>query len=101
MRAATTLYKTSRIPSLDGLRAVSIGMDLASHAAVSIPALQKHPVLLYMIFNGDRRVSVFFIISGFLITSLLLKEEKTTGKISLKDSTYAGSSGFCRLSGHS
>ena len=73
-----------RIPSLDGLRAISIAMVLASHAAVSIPILAKHPLLLYTAFNGNRGVSVFFVISGFLITSLLLKEKDLKGKISLK-----------------
>jgi len=76
---------SSRIPSLDGLRAISIVMVLASHAAVSVPSLAKHPLLLYTVFNGNRGVSVFFVISGFLITSLLLKEEEWIGKISLKN----------------
>lgn len=74
---------SSRIPSLDGLRAISIAMVLASHTAVGIPAVAKHPLLLYTIFNGNRGVSVFFVISGFLITSLLLKEEESSGNISL------------------
>jgi peptidoglycan/LPS O-acetylase OafA/YrhL len=74
----------SRIPSLDGLRAISITMVLASHGAASIPVLAKHPLLLYTAFNGNRGVSVFFVISGFLITSLLLKEERSTGTVSLK-----------------
>lgn len=76
---------SSRIPSLDGLRAVSISMVLASHAAISVSALANRPLLSYTIFNGNRGVSVFFVISGFLITSLLLKEEQVTGKISTKD----------------
>jgi peptidoglycan/LPS O-acetylase OafA/YrhL len=76
---------TSRIPSLDGLRAISITMVLAAHSAASISALEKHPLVLYTVFNGNRGVSVFFVISGFLITSLLLKEHELTGKISLRD----------------
>jgi Acyltransferase family len=75
---------TLRIPSLDGLRAISISMVLAAHVAGSIPALANRPLLVYTIFNGNRGVSVFFVISGFLITSLLLKEE-VTGKISIRD----------------
>lgn len=75
----------SRIPSLDGLRAFSIAMVLLSHAAFSTPFLEKHPLLVYTIFNGNRGVSVFFVISGFLITSLLLKEDERTGRISLKN----------------
>ena len=74
----------SRIPSLDGLRAISITMVLFSHAAASIPSLARRPLLLYTILNGNRGVSVFFVISGFLITSLLVNEERHTGAISLK-----------------
>jgi len=74
----------SRIPSLDGLRAISISMVLAGHAASGIAALRNRPVLLYTLFNGNRGVSVFFVISGFLITSLLLQEDELKGKISLK-----------------
>jgi len=75
---------TSRIPSLDGLRAISISMVLAAHLAGRLNALKNHPLLVYTIFNGNRGVSVFFVISGFLITSLLLKEE-VTGRISIRD----------------
>lgn len=60
-------------------------MVLASHGAMSISALANRPLLSYTIFNGNRGVSVFFVISGFLITSLLLKEEQVTGKISIRD----------------
>jgi len=77
--------ETSRVPSLDGLRAVSIGMVLIAHSAGSIPALESHPLILYTFGNGNRGVSVFFVISGFLITSLLLKEERRKGAISLRD----------------
>jgi peptidoglycan/LPS O-acetylase OafA/YrhL len=83
--AGAVPQRTSRIPCLDGLRAVSISMVLASHASASIPALGKHPLLMYTIFNGNRGVSVFFVISGFLITSLLLKEEQAAGRISIRD----------------
>lgn len=60
-------------------------MVLAGHAASGIPALRNHPLIDYTIFNGNRGVSVFFVISGFLITSLLLQEEQRCGKISLRD----------------
>ena len=77
--------ESSRIPSLDGLRAISIGMVLTAHLAASVTALEHRPLFLYTIGNGNRGVSVFFVISGFLITSLLLKERELTGKISLRD----------------
>ena len=83
--AAQRVSDRSRIPSLDGLRAISIAMVLAGHAASGISALKDRPILPYTIFSGSRGVSVFFVISGFLITSLLLQEEKLNGRISLKN----------------
>jgi peptidoglycan/LPS O-acetylase OafA/YrhL len=69
------------IPSLDGLRAISIALVLVGHSAetTGAPALLAH-------FNhlGNFGVRCFFIISGFLITTLLLKEEVRTGSISMK-----------------
>lgn len=75
----------NRIPSLDGLRAVSIGLVLACHAA-QMPAAAGLPVPLARVFavSGELGVRVFFVISGFLITSLLLKEMDASGSIDLK-----------------
>ena len=71
----------SRIPSLDGLRAVSIALVLLGHAGLAYDA----PRLLQPLHHaGYLGVRFFFIISGFLITSLLLKEKYSTNRISLK-----------------
>jgi peptidoglycan/LPS O-acetylase OafA/YrhL len=65
-------------PSLNGLRGVSIIMVVMSHLALSWNKL-------YLIcFDGGLGVNIFFVLSGFLITSLCLKEQKTTGTLSLK-----------------
>ncbi len=75
--------KPRNIPSLDGLRAVSVGMVVAAHMndviAQKIPFV---PFWLYM-FWGSLGVQTFFVISGFLITLILLKELHATGTISL------------------
>lgn len=71
----------SRVPTLDGLRALSILLVLLGHMS-GTPNFPTVPLFgLYANFG----VRVFFIISGFLITSLLLKEMRKTGRISLKD----------------
>ena len=93
--------ESCRIPSLDGLRAISISMVLIAHVAGSVPALEHRPLLLYTLGNGNRGVSVFFVISGFLITSLLLKEKGLTGTISLRDFVFGALFGFSRPSGYS
>ena len=75
--------KPRNIPSLDGLRAVSVGMVIAAHlsgvVAQKIPFI---PLWLYVAW-GSLGVQTFFVISGFLITLILLKELNATGTISL------------------
>ena len=73
---------SARIPSLDGLRALSIGLVLVAHlvGTRSFPlSVESSPVLAL----GELGVHVFFVISGFLITRLLLDELGSTGRISL------------------
>lgn len=59
-----------QLPSLNGLRALSILIVLYSHAIGSE--------------FGLFGVQIFFVISGFLITTLLIKEKISTGDINLK-----------------
>jgi len=59
-----------RIPALDGLRTVAVSMVVVDHWG--LPGL------------GGLGVSIFFVLSGFLITTLLLTEWDHTGDISLK-----------------
>ncbi len=58
-------------PALDGVRAVSVIAVILYHAHLSwIP-------------GGFLGVEVFFVVSGFLITALLLGEHRDTGRVSL------------------
>jgi peptidoglycan/LPS O-acetylase OafA/YrhL len=69
------------LPSLDGLRAVSIILVLLGHAG----GTRGFPKVNLQI--GDYAhlgVVVFFVISGFLITTLLMHEFDTTRRISLQ-----------------
>jgi peptidoglycan/LPS O-acetylase OafA/YrhL len=82
VRSATT--PPGRISSLDGWRAFAIAWVLASHASFAdrFPSGLVEPWQL--IFNGDLGVRVFFVLSGFLITTLLEREHASTGTIDLR-----------------
>lgn len=66
-----------RVPSLDGLRAYSVALVVLGHMAV----IGDAPAIFYNYANFG--VEVFFVISGFIITRLLLNEKEGTGSISL------------------
>jgi peptidoglycan/LPS O-acetylase OafA/YrhL len=71
-----------RIPSLDGLRALSIALVLVAH----VRGTKYAPALSWMSTFGDLGnlgVRIFFVISGFVITRLLYREIDRTGGISL------------------
>lgn len=69
-----------RIEALDGLRAVSIVIVLLGHAARGVDA----PAWLWPIRDlGILGVYLFFTISGFIITLLMLRERQRRGGISL------------------
>lgn len=72
-------YSLGYIAALDGLRALSIFLVLCFHDIGPVTSQYGH------YFNGWIGVDVFFIISGFLITSILLKEQKQKGSFSLKN----------------
>ena len=72
-----------RFASLDGWRAVSIFLVLGAHcrgAAGFPPSLNR----VFRYFDGDLGVRCFFVISGFLITWLLIAERDSAGRVSLR-----------------
>lgn len=73
----------TRIPSLDGLRAISILLVLHGHLLATRNYLRPEPQL-WLGDTGNLGVRVFFVISGFLITTLLLQERANTGRIDIK-----------------
>ena len=72
-----------RIPSVDGLRAISIGLVLFGHLAGTSNLFPRSTFAPLGDF-GNLGVRVFFVISGFLITFLMLDEIEATGTVSLK-----------------
>jgi peptidoglycan/LPS O-acetylase OafA/YrhL len=58
-------------PDIEGLRALAVGLVIASHA--ELPFLR----------GGFVGVDVFFVLSGYLITSLLMQEISSSGTVKL------------------
>jgi peptidoglycan/LPS O-acetylase OafA/YrhL len=73
----TTYLETHTFASLDGLRALSIAAVVWFHTTNDLP---YWPALR----RGFLGVDFFFMISGFLIVTLLLRERRRTGEISLR-----------------
>ena len=69
----------SRISSLDGIRAVAISLVLADHSVVS----RTTPHSWWLAVGAHAGVLLFFVLSGFLITHLLLQESARTGAFSV------------------
>jgi peptidoglycan/LPS O-acetylase OafA/YrhL len=75
---------SNRIPSLDGLRAISIILVIYAH----LSGTANFPVEHEFFNAGNLGVRVFFVISGFLITGILLNEIERTGSINLRKFYY-------------
>lgn len=78
------VMQNSHYPSLDGLRGIAIIMVVLSHLKFSHQTLNSSSLYNYF-FNGGLGVLIFFVLSGFLITSLCLKEKIISDDISLKN----------------
>ncbi|MFC5175693.1 acyltransferase family protein [Nocardioides taihuensis] len=70
MRTGDT-WRLGYVPALDGCRAIAVSLVVGYHADWLIP-------------GGYLGVDVFFALSGFLITTLLLAEHDRTGGIALR-----------------
>ena len=64
-------------PEIDGLRAIAVAAVILYHAQISI--FSHNPFS-----GGFIGVDIFFVISGYLITSIILKELVSTGSFSFK-----------------
>lgn len=73
MLSASDDVKHTYYPSLDGLRTVAVGIVLGAHGGV--PYFR----------SGGTGVDIFFVLSGFLITTILSTEWTRTGTISFRN----------------
>jgi peptidoglycan/LPS O-acetylase OafA/YrhL len=73
---AVRARKLGTVPGLDGMRGVAVLIVFVAHLEVILPI----PTLL-VIPGGTVSLDSFFVLSGFLITALLLREQASTGRI--------------------
>ena len=74
------IYTTPRrLPALDGIRGIAVLLVLVSHADMTGDA----PAIEWIARLGDFGVKIFFVLSGFLITTLLVDEHGRTGRIAI------------------
>lgn len=78
--SSLTSSRKERLLGLDGLRAIAVFLVLLGHFC---PPHATGTFFDGVIARGGFGVEIFFVLSGFLITHLLLKEEQTIGIISL------------------
>ena len=67
------------IPALDGIRGLGLVLVVATHALLAFGGQHKEALP-----GGFIGLDAFFVLSGFLITSLLLGEQVRNGRISLR-----------------
>lgn len=69
------------IPGLDGIRALAVFFVIFEHSVIHGEYIRYSGIGLHA---GRTGVDLFFVLSGYLITTLLLREETRTGTISLR-----------------
>jgi peptidoglycan/LPS O-acetylase OafA/YrhL len=73
MNSASSPQSDHRIPTLDGWRGIAILMVMVSHF---LPGYLGHPRWEQWVNLGQHGVQIFFVLSGYLITTNLLREPR-------------------------
>jgi peptidoglycan/LPS O-acetylase OafA/YrhL len=76
--------QTNRIFGFDGIRAVSVLLVIASHVGIVEAAKNPAMIRFFSVFNASFGVRCFFVLSGFLITTLLVKEYERRGTVDIR-----------------
>ena len=73
------------LPSLDGWRAIAIIFVILGHAKLTVSPSSLYYYFAETFIYAELGVRIFFVLSGFLITTLLIKEHIRFGKINIKN----------------
>lgn len=71
------------IKGFHALRAFSVALVILSHVGIVEAATTPAWVVFFSVFNANYGVKTFFVLSGFLITTLLIKEHRNHGDINI------------------
>ncbi|HVV77528.1 MAG TPA: acyltransferase family protein [Mycobacteriales bacterium] len=81
---ATQPSRLRYIPALDGMRGLSLPGTILTHYALFLEFNASAPHWLTQVGPLTLNIQMFFVLSGALITSLLVSEHQRTGRVSLK-----------------
>jgi peptidoglycan/LPS O-acetylase OafA/YrhL len=73
------------IRGFDGVRAIAVLMVIVGHMALTKTYLAADYLRLYGLVAASRGVDIFFVLSGFLITTLLIGEFERTRQVDLRN----------------
>jgi peptidoglycan/LPS O-acetylase OafA/YrhL len=85
-QSSMTMTKNLHILGLNGIRALAvIGVVIAHlHGLVYLQERNWLPSAVIPMIDGGAGVQAFFVLSGFLITTLLIREHRASGSISIR-----------------
>ena len=76
------VLKVGRVPGFDSIRGFAVLIILVTHVWAVFPV---EPISFEMTEGGFLAVDMFFVLSGFLITALLVQEHRQHGRISFRN----------------
>lgn len=83
--ATGSTRESNYIRGFDGIRAVAVLIVIAGHGNITGPLLRESFPAVFSLVAASRGVDIFFVLSGFLITTLLLGEQDRNGGIDLRN----------------
>lgn len=79
----TASRSPGKIYGFDALRAFSVSLVILSHIGLIEHATNPILARVFSVFNANYGVKTFFVLSGFLITTLLIKEYEAAGTVNV------------------